>query len=114
MKNATQQHERRIATFLSNLGCTSIQFKNGSLFALRPGRDGRLYPLSIDLYEEDSLPSDSDLRFRARAARRFGLPVSSHHGQSIESALADIHWATLDRPLVPRQPQMQPVIAGVM
>jgi hypothetical protein len=115
MKNATQQHERRIKVFLSNLGCTSIQLKNEGLVALRPGRDGRLYPLSIDLYEEEGQPSGSDLRFRARAARRFGLPVSYHHGESIEDALGAIQWANLDRPLVPRVPLplSRPLLAGM-
>ncbi len=122
MKNATRQYERRITSFLSDLGCTSVQFKDGSIVALRPGRDGRLYPLCIDLYEEDEMPSGSDLRFRARAARRFGLPVSYHHGQSVEDALGAIQWTSLDRPLVPwasgaqsqagAQPQM--LFAGVL
>ncbi len=100
MMNATRLHEREIVEFLQQQGCSSIQFKDGSIVALRTGRDGRLYPVSIDIYEEDPRGAPSALRFRARAARRFGLPVTYHHADTLRSALAGIHWPTLDRPLL--------------
>jgi hypothetical protein len=99
MKNATRLHKREIVEFLTERGCSSIHFENGSIVALRTGRDGRLYPVSVDLYEEDPHGADPALRFRTRAARRFGLPVTYNHGDTVLSALAGIHWPTLDRPL---------------
>lgn len=111
MKNATPHNEGRIDAYLLRAGCTQIRLENGSLVALRPGRDGRLYPLSIDLYEDESVPADSPLRFRARAARRFGLPVTYSHGECPEAALAAVAWSALDRPPIP---QPQPVLAGVL
>ena len=111
MKNATPLHERIVAGFLRSAGCTKLRLENGSLVALRPGRDGRLYPLSVDVYEDDSIPAGSPLRFRARAARRFGLPVAYAHGPSVESALAAIEWIALDRPPIP---QPQPALTGAL
>lgn len=99
MNNATSLHEREIIQFLQEHGCSSIEIEGGTLVALRTGRDGRLYPLSIDIYEEDPQGAPSAHRFRARAARRFGLPVTYHHGQDVRSALEGIDWGTLDRPL---------------
>jgi len=111
MKNATRIHEPEIVDFLLNEGCSSIRFEKGSLVALRPARDGRLRPLSIDVYEDDDPATPPGLRFRARVARRYGLPVSSHHGDSVCGALAAVQWETLARPSVASQP---PPLAGVL
>jgi len=111
MKNATQIHETAIVDFLHHEGCTSICLDNGSITARRPGRDGRLYPLSIDIYEDDSRDVNSPMRFRARVARCFGLPVTSHHGDTVEAALAAIQWGPLDRIAIPTAP---PELAGVL
>lgn len=109
MKNATRLHENTIVDFLHREGCTSIRLDNGSIAARRPGRDGRLYPLSIDIYEDDSRDANSAMRFRARVARCFGLPVTSHHGDSVESALAAVQWGPLDRFAIASAPT---VLAG--
>jgi hypothetical protein len=111
MKNATQLYERGIREFLSTKGCQSIHIEKGSLVALRVGGDGRVYHVSIDLYEDDTPETTPSRRFRARAARRFGLPVSANHGTSVEAALEALQWRTLDCYKVP--PQV-PVLAGVI
>jgi hypothetical protein len=111
MKNATSLHEGRIGGLLQAAGCTQVHLENGSLVALRPGRDGRLYPLSIELYEDDSAPAGSSRRFRARASRRFGLPVTCAHGDCPEVALSAVEWTLLD---VPPSPQPVAPLAGVV
>lgn len=99
MKNATRLHEREIVEFLEEIGCSSIMFENGSIVALRDGKDGRTYPLVVDVYEEDDRGKPGAPRFRARAARRFGLPVTYHHGDDVRATLEGIQWTTLDKPL---------------
>jgi hypothetical protein len=94
MKNSTRMHERDVVEYLSTQGCTSIRFEEGSIVALRSGEDGQLYPLSIDIYEDKE--REDGQRFRARVARRFGLPVSLRHGFSVRAALGAIQWRNLD------------------
>ncbi len=111
MKNATSRHEGRIGGRLQAAGCTQIHVENGSLVALRPGRDGRLYPLSVEVYEDELAPVGSPRRFRARASRRFGLPVTCAHGTCPEEALAAVEWRLLD---VPPGPQPRTPLVGVV
>ncbi len=111
MKNATQLYEQGIREFLSTNGCQAIRIEQGSLIALRTGGDGREYRLSVDLYEDDAPSGEPSRRFRARAARRFGLPVSANHGDSVQAALAALQWQTLDHGSIRPQP---PMIVGVL
>lgn len=111
MKNATRLYERGIREFLSMTGCESIHIEQGTIVALRPGKDGRKYQVSIDLYEDDQATEKPTRRFRARAARRHGLPVSANHGTSVQAALEALPWQTLDRHAIIPPP---PVIAGVL
>jgi len=111
MKNATQLYEQGIREFLSSNGCESIRLEGGSLIALRTGGDGRAYRLRVDLYEDDAPSAPPSRRFRARAERRFGLPVSANHGDSVQAALASLQWPTLDHGSIPPHP---PLIAGVL
>jgi hypothetical protein len=99
MKNATRLHKRAIVGFLEDMGCASIKFEEESIIALRSGKDGRTYPLVVDIYEEDDRGKPGAPRYRVRAARRFGLPVTYHHGEDVLGALEGIQWATLDRSL---------------
>ncbi|MFT7668234.1 MAG: hypothetical protein ACI8X5_000923 [Planctomycetota bacterium] len=97
MKNATQNHQDQIAIILSGMGCSAVKLGSQTIVASRPGRDGRTYSLSVDIYEDLARAANSPLRFRARVSRQFGLPVCSHHGASVEDALSSVQWHTLDR-----------------
>ncbi len=106
MKNSTQLHERRISTTLANLGCTAIESKSSGLIALRMGTDEQLYPISVEVYEDESADAADPHRFRARVSRQFGLPVVYHHGMTIDAALASVRWRLLDRPPISVAPTM--------
>lgn len=111
MKNATQLYEQGIREFLSSNGCESIRLERGSLIALRTGGDGRAYRLRVDLYEDETPSVPPSRRFRARAERRFGLPVSANHGGSVQAALESLPWLTLDHCSLSPHPAL---IAGVL
>lgn len=100
MKNATRSHQGEAEPFLKLAGCTSIRLEGSGLIAMRPNAEGRSYPVHIEIYEEPTSSSPKVPRFRVRVARQFGLPTSSHHGDSVRSALAAVRWQDLDRPLI--------------
>ncbi len=110
MKNATRLHEPGIVEFLEVHGCNAVHFTKGSVVAQRHGCDGSAYRVSVELYEDEA-SHDPTRRFRARAARRFGLPVSAQYGATPSEALANVHWQTLDNFHLPTP---RPFIMGLV
>ena len=110
MKNVTRLYEPGIVEFLVEQGCEALRFRKESVVAFRPVRDGSSYQVSVELYE-DANASTPDRRFRARASRRFGLPVSARYGASPAEALGNVQWRTLDSFCLPSP---RPNIAGLL
>jgi hypothetical protein len=110
MKNATQLHESGIVEFLEQQGCEALRYRKGTVIALRPARSGGTYRVSVELYEDEAA-ADPTRRFRARAARRFGLPVSARYGATPDEALANVQWRVLDSFSLPAP---RPIIAGLL
>jgi hypothetical protein len=106
MKNSTQIHECHIKSALTELGCTAIESNLNGLIAVRMGNDNQSYPISVELYEEESAQATDPQRFRARVSRQFGLPVVYHHGATVDEALASVQWRLLDRSPVSTSPLM--------
>lgn len=95
MKNATQLHEPGIVEFLRAKGCESVRVDSGRVCARRRSPAGTSYPLTVELFEDDA-PGPSRQRYRARAARRHGLPLSAHYGATPTEALERLEWHLLD------------------
>ena len=110
MKNATQLHESGIVEFLRTHGCESVQRRKGSVVARRNAPGGSSYRLTVELFEDDP-GAPADRRFRARAARRFGLPLRAHYGATPAEALERLEWHVLDSFRLPMPSQR---IAGLL
>ena len=111
MKNTTALHHTRIDDLLRSAGCTDVHVEGETLVALREGSNGRVYPLSVDLYEDETGPQGDVMRYRIRASRRYGLPVTCSHGSCPEEALAAVEWMLLD---LPQNPEPVGALAGVV
>ena len=110
MKNATRQFEQNINEFLQRAGCEAMHITNGSVSAVRPGGAGTTYRISVEVYE-DVETKEATRRFRARAARRFGLPVCTRYGATPEAARDNLQWQVLDNF---RLPTSSPLISGLI